>query len=67
MEYMGTVFDKETVEQYRSLSARDAFEQAKNAVYRAGAVSSDDFLDLFGQLVDEGILTWNQVEEFNRS
>jgi hypothetical protein len=64
---MAVELDRETVERYRSLSARDAFEQAKSAGYRAGAVSSDDFLDLFGQLVDEGILTWDQVEEFNRS
>lgn len=64
---MATELDKETIEQYRSLSAREAFEQVKSAGYRAGAVSSDEFLDLFEQLVDEGILTWDQVEEFNRS
>jgi len=64
---MAAELDRDTIERYRSLSARDAFEQAKSAGYRAGAVSSDDFLDLFGQLVDEGILTWDQVEDFNRS
>jgi hypothetical protein len=64
---MTTKLDQETIERYRSLSARDAFEQAKSTAYRAGAVGSDDFLDLFEQLVDEGILTWDQVEEFNRS
>jgi len=64
---MAAELDRETIERYRSMSAREAFEQAKSDGYRAGAVSSDDFLDLFGQLVDEGILSWDQVEEFNRS
>jgi len=29
-------------------------------------VSSEDFRDVYRQLVEEGILTWSQVEQFDR-
>jgi hypothetical protein len=64
---MGAEFDRETIERFRAMPARRAFEEAKSAVYRSGPVSSDDFMDIFSQLVDEGILTWDQVEDFSRS
>jgi hypothetical protein len=61
---MVAILDPETVERLRALTPRQAFEQAKSAVYRSGAVGSDDFLDVFEQLVDTGVLTWEQIEEF---
>ncbi len=64
---MAAEFDRETIERFRAMPAREAYEEAKRAVYRSGPVSSDDFIDIFSQLVDEGVLTWDQVEEFGSS
>lgn len=61
---MSVEFDRETLERFRSMDPRDAFEAAKNAVYRTGPVSSDDFLDAFEALVEAGVLTREQLDEF---
>ena len=63
---MTTILDPDTVERLRRLGPRKAYEEAKDAVYRSGAVSSDDFLDVYEQLVEQGVLTWDQIEEFDR-
>ena len=60
---MAAEFDSGTIERLRVLPARQVLREAQDAVYRAGAVSSDDFQDIYRQLVDEGILTWDQIEE----
>lgn len=59
-------FDRETIERYRSLPADEAFEQVRSAVYRTGSVGSEDFLEAYEQLVREGVLTWEQIESFDR-
>lgn len=61
---MSVVFDPETLDRLRILPPRQAYEDVRDAVYRSGAVSSDDFLDAFEELVERGILTWEQIEEF---
>ena len=61
---MAAVFDPETIDRFRTMTPRQAYLAAKGAVYRSGAVSSEDFLDVYEQMVDEGILTWEQVDEF---
>ncbi len=58
------LFDEKTIERFRRLGPQRAFEEAKNAVYRLGGSTSDDFLEVFQELVDRGILSWDQVEEF---
>lgn len=63
---MAAVVDPETLERLRTMTPRQAYQTARDAVYRSGAVSSEDFLDVYDQLVDEGILTWEQVETFER-
>ncbi len=63
---MPVVLDRETVEKFRRLSPREAFEEAKNAVYRSGANSSDDFLEMYEALVEQGVLSWDQIEAFDR-
>ena len=63
---MAAVFDPETLERLRTMTARQAFLVAREAVYRSGPVSSDDFADVYGQLVEEGILSWEEVEAFDR-
>ena len=61
---MAELFDPETLERFRKMPPRRAYEEAKNAVYRLGATSSQDFVDIYEELVEQGILTWEQVEEF---
>ena len=61
---MSAILDRETLERLRALPPRDAFRDATDAVYRAGAVSSDDFLDVYEQMVDAGILSWEEIDRF---
>jgi len=61
---MSAILDRNTLEQFRRLTPHKAYLAAKDAVYRSGAVSSEDFLDIYEQLVDEGILSWDQIEEY---
>ncbi len=63
---MAAVLDPETLDQLRTMTPRQAYDTARDAVYRSGAVSSEDFLDVYEQMVDEGILSWEQVGEFER-
>ena len=59
-------FDTDTIERFRSMPADEVLNRAKDAVYRCGPVSSEDFRDIYRQLVEEGILTWSEVEAFDR-
>jgi hypothetical protein len=60
---MNARFDDETLDRLRRMDPEQAFEAAKDAVYRTGAVSSDDFLDAFEALVEAGVLTREQLDE----
>lgn len=62
---MAVEFDPETLARFRTMRATDVFREAKDAVYRAGSTSSDDFLDMYEELVRQGLLSWDQVEEFD--
>jgi hypothetical protein len=64
---MSLEFDRETIERFRALAPRDAFQAVRDAVYGAGGASSDDFLDAYEQLVEQGILDWEQIAEFERA
>ena len=59
------MFDRETLAKFRAMTPRQAYETAKDAVYRLGAVSSTDFHEVWEELVAHGILTWSQIEEFD--
>jgi hypothetical protein len=61
---MADLFDFETLEKLRALPPRDAYDVVKNALYKQGPTQSQDFLDAYEELVEEGILTWEQIEEF---
>jgi hypothetical protein len=61
---MSTILDADTLEWLRSLPAEKAYREATDAVYRAGSASSDDFVDVYEQLVEQGILTWDEIEQF---
>lgn len=58
-------FDAETIARLRALGPRKAFEHVRNAVHQSpGGTSSEDFLQAFETLVDHGVLTWEQIEEY---
>ena len=60
---MNSRFDDDTLDRLRRMEPDEAFEAAKDAVYRTGAVSSDDFLDAFEALVEAGVLTREQLDQ----
>ena len=61
-----TVLDVDSVERLREMTPREAYNDVKQTVFRAGGVTSDDFQSAFDQLIEAGILTWEQIEEFER-
>lgn len=61
---MPDVLHPDEIEALRTLPPREAFERVKDALYRGGAVRSDEFLEAYEQLVELGILTPEQLEEF---
>ena len=61
---MASVFDPETLDRIRMLPPRQAYEAVRDLVYQSGSRTSEDFRDAFEELVEHGILTWEQVEEF---
>ena len=64
---MAMQFDRETIERLRALTPREAFEEARRAVFQAGGTGSEDFLDAYDQLVEAGLFTWDDVEAFDAS
>jgi hypothetical protein len=60
-------FDEETLERWRRLGPRAAYDEVREALFRLGAASSADFHDAFESLVEEGVLTWSDIEGFERS
>jgi len=60
------IFDLETMERFRKADPREAFWEVKSSIYRTGGATSEDFLNAFEELVDAGILSWEQIEEFER-
>jgi hypothetical protein len=63
---MAVRLDAETIARFRTMSPEDVFRQVTDAVYAAGGAGSEDFLDVYEQLVEEGILRLDQVRPFDR-
>ena len=61
---MAIAFDPETLARFRKLPPVKVFKEAKDAVYKSGSTSSHDFLDVYEELVSQGILSWEQIEEY---
>lgn len=59
---MTAALDPETVERFRHLAPREALAELRLALFRAGAMGSEDFLDVIEQLVEAGVLTWADVD-----
>ena len=62
---MALRLDEETIERLRSLGPEKAVVTARDAVFATEEAGSEDFLDLYEQLVEEGILSWDQVEQYD--
>ncbi len=61
------IFDAETIDRFRKAEPREAFWEVKSSIYRTASASSEDFLNAFEELVDAGIFSWEQIEEFERN
>ncbi|MDH3284611.1 MAG: hypothetical protein OEQ13_07715 [Acidobacteriota bacterium] len=59
---MSTSLDAETIERFRKMPIEQAFRAAKDAVYGLGNVGSEDFLDVYEQLVEAGVMSWAEIE-----
>jgi hypothetical protein len=56
-------FDLETLQRFRSLTPDQICAEVTAAVHRAPeGGGSEDFLDALGALVDEGLLSWEDIE-----
>jgi hypothetical protein len=59
-------FDPETLDRFRRLSPNEICAEVTAAVHGVpGGAGSEDFLDALESLVDEGILSWDQIENFD--
>lgn len=59
--------DRKTIEELRVLQPRKAYDAIRAAVYQSpGGVSSEDFQTALEQLVYEGILSWEEIDQFEQ-
>jgi hypothetical protein len=56
-------FDPETLDRWRRLGPEVTYNEARRALYSLGASSSEDFLDAYEELVDRGLLSWEEIEQ----
>lgn len=60
---MPVKFDPATLERFRSMTPRQVCQEVTDAVHQIpGERGSEDFLEALESLVDEGILSWDQIE-----
>ncbi|MBI3450790.1 MAG: hypothetical protein HY049_17985 [Acidobacteria bacterium] len=56
------LLDSETLERLKSLAPGEALWEVKSAIYRCGTASSEDFEEAFEQMVEAGVLTWDEID-----
>ena len=62
---MPVKFDPETLERFRSMTPQEVCREVTLAVHQAPEPGgSEGFLEALESLVDEGILSWDQIENF---
>ena len=59
-------FDSETIERWRRLGPAATYREARASLFRQGASSSEDLLDAFEDLVERGLLSWEDIEQFEK-
>ena len=57
-------FDPETLERWQRLGPKVAYSEARDSLFQQGASTSEEFLDVWEDLVDKGLLTWEEIEAF---
>jgi len=56
-------FDPKTLERFRAMTPQQIYREVTDAVHQApGSTGSEDFLEALESLVEEGILSWDQIE-----
>ena len=59
-------FDPDTLERFRRLTPNEICAEVTAAVHAVpGGAGSEDFLDALESLVDEGLLSWDQIENLD--
>jgi hypothetical protein len=59
--------DRATLRELRDLEPRAAYDTIRRAVYQSpGGASSEDFQSALDQLVRDGILSWEEIEQFEQ-
>ena len=62
---MPVKFDPETLDRFRRMTPQEIYREVNLAVHQVpGGAGSEDFLDTLDSLVDEGILSWDQIQNF---
>ena len=62
---MPVKFDVKTIERFRTMTPQEIYREVTDAVHQAeGPKGSEDFVDALDSLVDEGILSWDQIQNF---
>jgi hypothetical protein len=62
---MPVKFDVKTLERFRTMTPQQIYREVTDAVHQAaGPKGSEDFVDALDSLVDEGILSWDQIQNF---
>ena len=57
-------FDPETIERWRRMGPETTHREARDALFQQGASASEDFIDVFEDLVERGLITWDEIERF---
>jgi hypothetical protein len=58
-------FDPETIEKLRAMGPRKAYDHICQTVHQIpGGASSEEFQQAFETMVDHGVLSWEQIEEY---
>ena len=60
-------FDPETLDRWRGMEPRAIYSEVVEALHRTGASTSEDFMDAFEEVVNQGLLTWEGIEVFEES
>jgi hypothetical protein len=62
---MPVKFDAQTLERFRTMTPHEIYREVTSAVHQVeGPKGSEDFVDALDSLVDEGILSWDQIQNF---
>ena len=60
--------DEKTIQELRSMGARKAYESVRRAVLgNLWGASSEDLHAAMVQLVEAGVLSWDEIEQFEES